>query len=229
MEDFLVIGHRGAMGHETENTVASIQKALDLGVHMIEIDVFKIASGELVVFHDDTVDALTNGTGEIEQYSLAQLKKLEVIGGHQIPLLQEVLDLIDGAVALNIELKGANTAVAVNHLVLSNCKNKSWTLDDFLISSFNWEALRLMRSVNEDIPIAILVEGDPVEALGIGNELKAIAINPYFKELSAQNVQQLKREGFKVYPWTVNTPKDILAMKNIGADGVFTNFPERAL
>ena len=49
-EDMLIIGHRGAMGHETENTLASIQKAMDLGVDMIEIDVFKIESGEIVVF-----------------------------------------------------------------------------------------------------------------------------------------------------------------------------------
>ena len=63
----LVIGHRGAMGHETENTLASIQKALDLGVDMIEFDVFKIKSGEIVVFHDETVDRLANATGRIRK------------------------------------------------------------------------------------------------------------------------------------------------------------------
>ena len=58
--DMLVIGHRGAMGHETENTLASIQKAMDLGVDMIEIDVFKIKSGEIVVFHDERLERLSN-------------------------------------------------------------------------------------------------------------------------------------------------------------------------
>ena len=48
----MVIGHRGAMGYETENTLASVQKALDLGVEMMEVDVFQIKSGETVVFHD---------------------------------------------------------------------------------------------------------------------------------------------------------------------------------
>jgi len=56
----LVIGHRGAMGYETENTIASIQKALDLKVDGIEIDVFKCKSGEVIVFHDDELDRLTD-------------------------------------------------------------------------------------------------------------------------------------------------------------------------
>ena len=64
----LIIGHRGAMGYETENTLASIQKAMDLGVDMIEIDVFKIKSGEIVVFHDDTLDRFSNAGGKIEDY-----------------------------------------------------------------------------------------------------------------------------------------------------------------
>ena len=81
----LVIGHRGAMGHETENTLVSIQKAMDLGVDMIEIDVFKIRSGEIVVFHDDKVDRLADGTGDIEEYNMVDLKQLTLEGGHKIP------------------------------------------------------------------------------------------------------------------------------------------------
>ena len=79
----LVIGHRGAMGHETENTLASIQKALDLGVDAIEIDVFQITSGETVVFHDERVDRLTNGAGRIEEYNLSDMKKLRLDGGRR--------------------------------------------------------------------------------------------------------------------------------------------------
>ena len=63
-DDFLVIGHRGAMGYVTENTIASVEKAIDLGVSMVEIDVFRIRSGEVVGFHDDRVEDLTNGAGE---------------------------------------------------------------------------------------------------------------------------------------------------------------------
>lgn len=223
----LVIGHRGAMGHETENTLASVQKALDLGVDMIEIDVFKISSGELVVFHDQTVDRLTNGPGNIEEYNISDLSRLILDGGHKIPMLQDVLKLIDNKVVLNIELKGANTADKVNHTIDFYTKSRGWSPENFIISSFNWDELRAMRKLNKNVAIAVLTEDDPLDAIEVGKELNAVAINPYFKNLDADVAKKIKEAGFKIYTWTVNEPEDIVAMKNLGVDGIITNFPER--
>lgn len=223
----LVIGHRGAMGHETENTLASVQKALDLGVDMIEIDVYKISSGELVVFHDQTVDRLTNGPGNIEEYNISDLSRLILDGGHKIPMLQDVLKLIDNKVVLNIELKGANTADKVNHTIDFYTKSRGWLPENFIISSFNWDELRAMRKLNKNVAIAVLTEDDPLDAIEVGKELNAVAINPYFKNLDADVAKKIKEAGFKIYTWTVNEPEDIVAMKNLGVDGIITNFPER--
>jgi glycerophosphoryl diester phosphodiesterase len=224
----LVIGHRGAMGHETENTLASVQKALDLGVDMIEIDVFKISSGEVVVFHDKTVDRLTNGPGNIEEYNISDLSRLTLDGGHKIPMLQDVLKLIDNKVVLNIELKGDNTADKVNHTIDFYTKSRGWSPENFIISSFNWEELRTLRSLNKSVAIAILTEENALDGIAIGKELNAVAINPHFKTLDKDIVKQIKDAGFKIYTWTVNEPEDIAKMKNLGVDGIITNFPERA-
>lgn len=227
MNEPLVIGHRGAMGHETENTVASIQKAIELGVDMIEIDVFKIKSGEIVVFHDDNLERLTNAEGAIEDRNLVELQEVTVDGGHQIPLLEEVLKTIDHQVKLNIELKGGGTTNSVNSIINAFIKNEGWKIEDFIISSFKWDELREMRRVNPDIPIAILTEEDPADAISIAKELNAEAINPYFKMLNRENNLEIKEAGFKIYTWTVNEPEDILTMKRFGVDGIITNFPER--
>ncbi|MGB5482398.1 MAG: glycerophosphodiester phosphodiesterase family protein [Eudoraea sp.] len=223
----ITIGHRGAMGHETENTLASIQKALDLNVDMIEIDVFKIASGEIVVFHDEKIDRLTNGSGDIESLDLEALKNLTVEGDHKIPLLSEVLDVINHKVPLNIELKGPGTSEGVMHLIKTYMENEGWTLDDFLISSFNWEELKNMRRINKDIKIAILTEDDPLDAILIANDLNAVAINPNYLSLTKENVLEIKSQGFKVFTWTVNDTKQISKLRELGVDGVFTNYPER--
>ena len=224
----LVIGHRGAMGHETENTIPSIKKALELNVDMIEIDVFKIATGEIVVFHDDTVERLTNGNGNIEDYTWEELQKLNVTGGHKIPLLTDVIDVINRKVPLNIELKGAGTAEDVNEILENYIDEKGWKLEDFLISSFNWEELKIMRKSNENIDIAVLIENeDPLEALPLAKELNAVAINPDFEKLNLENANQIREAGFKIFPWTVNEEQAILEMKRIGVDGIFTNYPER--
>ena len=223
----LVIGHRGAMGHETENTLASVQKALDLEVDMIEIDVFKIKSGEIMVFHDDRVDKLTNGTGYIEDYSFLDLKELTLDGNHKIPLLQDVIELIDNKIPLNIELKGANTADRVIHIINVYIKQKGWRLENFIISSFKWEELREMRRLNKDIAIAVLTSDNPLDAIDIAKELNAVAINPDFMTLTPEDVRTIHEEGYKVYTWTVNEPEDILNAQSIGVDGIFTNYPER--
>nr|WP_299387378.1 glycerophosphodiester phosphodiesterase family protein [Allomuricauda sp.] len=225
--DPLVIGHRGAMGHETENTLASMQKALDLGVDMIEIDVFKIDSGEIVVFHDERVERLTNGGGNIEEYNIVDLHQLLLDGNHRIPMLQDVLKLINNQVALNIELKGANTADRVNFITNYYIKERGWAPENILISSFRWDELREIRRLNPTAQIAVLTEGDPLEAIEVAKELNAVAINPNYETLTKENTDKMQDEGFAVYTWTVNEPADIDKMKEFGVDGIITNYPER--
>lgn len=223
----LVIGHRGAMGYETENTLASVQKALDLGVDMIEIDVFNIRSGETVVFHDNQLDRLSNAGGNIEEYYISELRQVILDGNHKIPLLQQVLRLIDNKVALNIELKGNDTANRVNHIINVYIEKRGWSKENIVISSFNWDELRKMRELNPDVAIAVLTEENPLEALEIAKELNAVAINPWFKTLTAENVAKIQAEGFKVFTYTVNEPKDIEQMTAYGVDGIFTDYPDR--
>ena len=223
----LVIGHRGAKGHLAENTLPSIAKALDLGVDGIEIDIFQCASGELVVFHDKTLDKLTNATGFIEELDLDSIQKIEVLNGFTMPTLEEVLDLIKGQVFLNIELKGSSTALKTNELLQLYFEREVWSAEKILISSFNWEELKIFRSVNQEVPIAILTEDDPLDAIPIGLELKAIAINPNYVSLNSDNVTKIQKAGFKVYPWTVNAINDISLMNKLGVDGIITDFPER--
>ena len=116
--DIIVIGHRGAMGHALENTIESVEKAINLKVDGIEIDVFKSKSGELIVYHDPSLGRLSNSTAFIEQISLDSIKKVELIGGLSIPTLNEVLDVIPEKIFLNIELKGKNTAYETNKIII---------------------------------------------------------------------------------------------------------------
>ncbi len=223
----LVIGHRGAKGHLAENTLPSISKAIELGVDGVEIDVFQCASGELVVFHDKTLEKLTNATGYIEALDLDSIQRIEVLNGFSIPTLGEVLDLIKGRIFLNIELKGSQTALKTDKLLKTYFKLEAWSPDKILISSFNWQELKIFRKVNREISIAILTEDDPLDAIPIGLELNAVAINPNYESLNSENVSKINKAGFKIYPWTVNTPEDINRMIIYGVEGIITDFPER--
>ncbi|TDE01213.1 glycerophosphodiester phosphodiesterase [Flavobacterium sandaracinum] len=224
---FVVCGHRGAMGHETENTLASIKKGMELKADMLEIDVFKIKTGEMVVFHDDDLDRITNAKGKIEAYTFEDLRKVLVAGKHQIPTLQEVIETIDKKVVLNIELKGTNTA-ADTYRIIEEYKKKGWRNKDFFISSFRIGELQKMRSLSPEIAIGLLTYKDPIEdIIKTGKELKAQAINPYFKTLTAENVAIMKANNFKIYPWTVNEPADINNLQQLKVNGIITDYPER--
>jgi glycerophosphoryl diester phosphodiesterase len=223
----LIIGHRGAMGYETENTLASVEKALALGVDMIEIDVFQISSGEIVVFHDERVDRLSNSAGLLKEYNIFDLKKLILDGGHQIPMLQEVLKLINGRAALNIELKDTKIADNIHQIVSGYASKPEWSEEQFIISSFDWEELREYRKYSPQGRIAVLTEGDPLEALAVAKELKAEAINPHYSQVTADNVAKLHEAGFKVYTYTVNDPAEFQRLKAAGVDGVFSDYPDR--
>ena len=93
-----VVGHRGAMGHCPENTLASFERGLELGADWIELDVHLSRDDALVVIHDETVDRTTNGHGAVRDHTLAELKALDAGGwfgpeyaGQRIPTLDEVL------------------------------------------------------------------------------------------------------------------------------------------
>jgi len=226
-KNLLVIGHRGARGHLAENTLPSIAKALELGVDGIEIDVFRCASEELVVFHDQTLEKLTNATGYIEQLDLDSIRNIEVLNGFTIPTLEEVLNLINGRVMLNIELKGSQTAILTDQMLHTFFEKETWSAEKILISSFDWEELKLFYEVNQKVPIAILTEDDPLDALPIAKELNAVAINPNYKSLNKENLTKIHKKGLKIYPWTVNQPEEISALLALGVDGIITDFPER--
>lgn len=223
----LVIGHRGARGHVAENTVASVKKAMELGVDGIEIDVFVCASGELVVFHDKTLEQLTDATGYIENIDLDSIRKITVLGSEPIPTLDEVLATIQAQVVLNIELKGAKTAQPTYALLKEYFEAGKLSPKDVFISSFNWEELALFYAETKEVPIAVLTEDDPLDAIPVASQLAAFAINPNHKSLTTKNVKKIHEAGFKIYPWTINEPHDIERMKSLGVDAIITDYPER--
>ena len=103
------VAHRGASGSCPENTLTAFQKALEIGVDEIELDLHSTKDGRLVVMHDAAVDRTTNGTGAIGELTLAEIKSLDAgIGfgerfrGERVPTWEEALDLLGGKIELNV-------------------------------------------------------------------------------------------------------------------------------
>ncbi|HLV38644.1 glycerophosphodiester phosphodiesterase [Xanthomarina sp.] len=227
LDSCLKIGHRGAKGYIAENTLESIQKALDIGVDGIEIDVHVCASGELVVFHDFTLDRMTNGTGEIKKVSLSELKQLKVNNEFLIPTLEEVLDVIDKKCFLNIELKGRHTAAKTCEVIQKHIREKAWSYSDFIVSSFQHFELEAVYKIDKNIPLGVLSKASMTEATEFAKTIKAAAIHPNYALLTSENIKLAQSNGYKVYTWTVNDEQTIKRMKSYGVDGIISDVPDR--
>ena len=225
----LSIGHRGAKGYVAENTYESISKAIELNVDGIEIDVFKCASGELVLFHDEDLKKLTGESGLIENLTIKELEQFLVLGKYKIPTLEKVLKKLEEPIFVNIELKGSNTAEATSKIIQYFVKNTSWGLENFIVSSFNWLELEQLRIIDKNIPVGVLV-GRSVsinEAIEFGKKINAQAIHPNYALLDDITVKKIKKNGFKIYTWTVNNIDDINFMKKLKVDGIISDFPDK--
>lgn len=221
------IGHRGAKGYAVENTLASFQKALDLKVDAIELDVHVCASGELVVFHDFTLDRMTNKTGEIHNFTLSELKELKIYGALKIPTLEEVLQLVNRKCIVNIELKGHETAKATVALIERFVQNENYNWNDFLVSSFQQEELRIFRTLNKKIPLAILTQASVEQAIHWAETFSAQYIHPHFSLLTEENCLQASQKGLQINTWTVNDVVDIERLKKYKINGIISDFPDR--
>jgi len=227
MQKPLKIGHRGAKAYVVENTIESIEKALELGVDGIEIDVHKCASGELVVFHDYTLDRITNGSGEIGRHTLLELKSLMVDKMFSIPTLHEVLTVLDKRCILNIELKGKDTATETCTAVAYFVEEKGWENEDFIISSFQRDELENVFKINPNLRLGVLTKASLTDALKFAKTINAYALHPNYALLSNRNVKFAQNEGYKVITWTVNDDASIKRMASYGVDAIISDNPDR--
>ena len=229
----LKIGHRGAKGYASENTLFSFEKAIEMGVDGIELDVHLSLDGQIIVIHDDTIDRTTNGKGFVNTLSLQELKTFRINEKQaselkqQIPTLNEVFDLVNQTCFINIELKGKGTASAVVALIEKYILEKNWEYTNFLVSSFDWNAVQEVRFLNENIPIGILTETNLDLAFSFAKFMKAEAIHPEFHLLTQDNTAQIQAKGIQVFPWTVNEYEAIQKIKTYNVNGIITDFPDR--
>ena len=227
IDAIVVIAHRGASGHIAENTLDAFEKAIELDSDMVELDVYCCATGQLVVFHDKLLDDKTNGTGFIEQQPLDKLKAYLVAGAYAIPTLQEVFDCIGRRVKIDIELKGADTAEPVAKLIGYYVANKGWSYNDFLVTSFDHYLLQEFNALLPDVSIGPIFSGLPI---GYGNIIASIAADVVVLDRGMINevmIDNAHQKGMQVFVFTVNRPVDIAEMKELGVDGIITDFPER--
>lgn len=222
----IIIGHRGAMGYEPENTLVSFDKALELDVDGVELDVHFSKDNEVVVIHDAKLRRTTNGSGYVKDFTLEELKKLDAGKGQSIPTLREVITLMNKRCLINIELKAEGVARLVADIIIEAI-NHGWTTDLFLISSFDHHELMRFHEALPLVPFAPLIAAKPIDYACFAQTMKAYAVNPAADFIDRIFVNDAHQRGLKLITWTVNDRDEIKKIIELGVDGIISNYPDR--
>jgi glycerophosphoryl diester phosphodiesterase len=227
-----VFGHRGGRTRYPENTLSAFAGAMQAGVHGIELDVQRCASGELVVIHDADLQRTTNGAGRVVDTSLSDLKKLDAgswfgaeFRAEKIPTLLEVLDLVAGNILINIELKNSPVDYpGIEDDLAENLSHYRYP-DQIIISSFDH---RLLQRVSEktDYEVAVLASCLFKDIVGYATDLSASWWHPAFDLLLGDAVEEAHSGNIFVNTWTVNGAAKWQAAIALGVDAITTDDPD---
>lgn len=250
-KEFKIIAHRGASGYAPENTLPAIQKALDLGVDMIDIDVRMTKDEEIILMHDPTVERTTNGIGAVKHMTFAEIRELDAgvkfdskFTGEKVPTLREVLDLVDGRAVVLIEIKHEQDhhedfAERLVKVIQNERNGYEWCI----LQSYEADYLEIVHELDQKVQTKKLLVGeDSTPLLAFYMETKVQlgratkrdeesleALNPPFETLSAKRIFRMHARGFKVYTYLVNDKKVMVKMLNAGVDGIITDYPDRLM
>jgi glycerophosphoryl diester phosphodiesterase len=212
------IAHRGFAGVNPENTVQAVRAAASAGADWVEIDVRRCGSGELVVFHDATLDGLTGATGSVAATPLETLQSLSIGDSDAgVPTLAEVFEALPGGVGLNVELK--ERGLAADCLAVFDRYDT-----EVLVSSFDADTLQAVAE-RSSVPLALLFANGPDAALDTATSLGCAAVHPYRRCCDAGFINTAHGAGFDVNAWTVKTETQADRLAALDVDGLIVDAP----
>jgi glycerophosphoryl diester phosphodiesterase len=230
----LVIGHRGAMGHAPENTIASFQKGYEMHADIIELDIHLSKDGELVVMHDGDVRRTTKGRGHIKDMTLEEIKSLDA-GSHfgsafkaeRVPTLSEVLLWAKEKLPLAIEIKGdPHPTAGIEEKLLGHLREFQM-LDRVMVISFHHTSVKRVKELEPSVATGVLFTGRLVNVVEAAKDALADSVRPSWQYWSAELVDEVHDAGLTASTWTVNDEGTMEYLIAMGIDSIGTDYPDR--
>ena len=241
-DGFWVIAHRGVSGSYPENTLSAFQAAIDIRAEMVELDISTSKDGIPVTVHDRTVDRTTDFEGDVQSFSLEELKRMEVgagfseeFRGEEFPTLKNSLELMKDKIAVNIEIKteavSDETEGGVVDKALQVVKDLDMT-SSVIFSSFDYRVMEQLNVLDPKMAKALLYEASQSAEL-LPSELvqkyKVDIFNCSYKQLSKEWINDLQKHKIPYFVYTVNEPELMRELIEKGVSGIFTDFPKELI
>ncbi|MFW0170234.1 glycerophosphodiester phosphodiesterase family protein [Rothia sp. P4278] len=237
-----IFAHRGASGTRPENTLTAFTAAADAGATWVETDIDLAACGTPVLLHDTDLDRTSNLTGSLYTYTAAQLATADAgswfcpdYAGEPVPTLDQLVTLAnERGLSLNIELKSNEQGAERSHLLIDRVIAELAQLSperQVIVSSFNHLLLAEFKRRAPQYAVGALLTAETFQPdwLSVLELIDAQAAHLEDRGLTRASVRALRQAGYGVNVWTVNSAARANELKNWGATGVFTDYPERLL
>ncbi|MDR2656680.1 MAG: glycerophosphodiester phosphodiesterase [Oscillospiraceae bacterium] len=229
--------HRGDSFNAPENTLPAFQQAIDAGADGIELDVQRTSDGVVVVAHDDTINRVSNGVGEVAKLPLAELRKYDFskvkdgFKGAVIPTLEETLRMVEpSSLQLNVELKRGRQADEGLAPAALTLVRSFGMMSRVVFSSFDLPMLEQTRLLEPDARLGILFDLRQRAPWDFAKTIRAEAMHgPIARARLADFIARCHDSKLLVRLWTVDAPSAIERTIRGGVDGVITNRPSLAL
>ena len=216
-QPFERIGHRGAPREARENTLPSVERAIERGADAVEIDVHATADAILVVHHDPTfaegVSPASLRGRAIAELSWAAVRSAELAPGVGIPRLDELLDRVAGRAIVYVEVKGAG----IEQLVADAVARSAATC---AVHSFDHAAIERLRAIAPTIPRGILFESEPSALEDVIERTGARDVWPHWQLIDRPLVERVHAANGRVIAWTVNSSEVAAELARLGVDGI---------
>ncbi|MFS0836502.1 glycerophosphodiester phosphodiesterase family protein [Paenibacillus sp. 1P03SA] len=232
-----IIGHRGIPSEAPENTIESNALSIEYGADFIENDMYLTKDGQLVIVHDSVLENTTNGKGRVEDFTLAELKKLNANkpfpNGYpdvKIPTLDEQIDLARSKGRMVMAEIKTSTPAAVDAFVRIIKEKKAEDLVDAM--SFDTNQLKRLAELMPEMPSGLLTSGYANEAnvnKSLRETLKVLqplnaTFNTSYGGLGKNFMEAAKHRGVIISPWTFNNKNDFIKFFGLGAFGITTDY-----
>lgn len=229
----LIFGHRGAMARAPMNTLAAFELAIEQGADGIELDVHLSHDGQLVVIHDDSVDATTDGQGKVADLTLDQLKRLDAgawfsdeFAGQRIPTLDEVFEAFGDKLFVNVEIKSSRETVDRLEKRLADCVRRHNMRERIIVSCFDPVILRRVKQMMPKVLMGFLYVPDmPAEHYLSLKDSWHEARHPLHVMVDEGYMNWARAQGYYVNVWTVNAPERARQLKRLGVNTIMTDDP----
>lgn len=237
LEHPLVIGHRGAAGHAPENTLASFDAAVTLGVDAVEFDVQFSKDGVPLILHDETLERMTGVAVRPRDYDHEALRGFDLgvrfgdaFRGERLPSVEEAARRIPPGTGLHVEIKDYEPPSEMRLRSLLAVLDRNGGLDRVVLSSPHEELLVVLRRMDPAARTGLLLFRDvrvPVDAARRAAHIGCVSVHPNAGIVGPELVNVCHRHGMKLFAFTVNERSAMRKLGQMGVDGCFTDYPDR--